>query len=380
MADISGFCDSRFESLIDVLSAQIDEGEDLGSSVAVTLEGEMVVDIWGGWCDSERQHPWQHDTITNVWSTTKTMASLCALVLVERGLLDVYAPVSQYWPEFAANGKEQIVVRQVMAHTSGLSGWDQPIAIEDLYNWDVATQKLAAQAPWWEPGTASGYHALTQGYLIGEIVRRVSGRSLGQFFAQEIAGPLGADFHIGLDPSQYWRVANVIPPPAVERDHVEAASMAVRTMTSPLITADVAWGDEWRAAEIPAANGHGNARSVALIQAIVANGGTVGGVSLLSPDTINLIFDEQANGVDLVLGEQTRFGIGYGLIDETVEFLSGGRMDGRICYWGGWGGSVIVVDVDRRLTFAYMMNQMAGQVTGNTTADALATVALSASV
>ena len=188
-------------------------GEDLGASLVVDIDGETVVDLWGGWADEARTVPWTENTITNVFSTTKTMTRLAALVLVDRGELDLDANVATYWPEFAARGKAGIKVRQLLSHTSGVSGWEQPITLEDLYDWDKSTALLAAQAPWWEPGTASGYHVLNYGHLIGEVIRRITGQRLGEFFAAQIAGPLGADFHIGLPPSEFHRVANVVPPP-----------------------------------------------------------------------------------------------------------------------------------------------------------------------
>ncbi len=195
--DVHGECDPRFEQVGKVLAASLDSGADLGASVALILDGQMVVDMWGGWADVEQTRHGDA-TRTNVWSTTKTMTSLFALLLVERGQLDLDAPVAEYWPEFAANGKEQIAVRHLMSHTSGVSGWAQPVRIEDLYDWDKSTSMLAGQAPWWEPGTASGYHALNQGHLVGEVIRRITGQSLGTFFAETVAAPLGADFHIGL--------------------------------------------------------------------------------------------------------------------------------------------------------------------------------------
>ncbi len=213
MAEVHGTCEARFEAVRRTLADQLESGADLGASVAVLLHGEPVVDIWGGWADAEKTRPWERDTITNVWSTTKTMTFLVALMLHDRGQLDFHAPVATYWPEFAANGKASIEVRHVMGHTAGLSGWDEPITPEDLADWEKCTAALAAQAPWWEPGTASGYHALTQGYLIGEIVRRITGDSIGTFFAREVAKPLEADFFIGLPASEDHRVSNVIPPP-----------------------------------------------------------------------------------------------------------------------------------------------------------------------
>ncbi len=376
MAEIHGTSDSRFDAVAEVLSGQLDSGADLGASVAVAIDGDIVVDQWGGWTDEEKTKPWQSDTITNVWSSTKTMTALCALVLVDRGELDVYAPVSKYWPEFAANGKEAVEVRHLMSHTSGVSGWAQPVVVSDIYDWEKSTAMLAAQAPWWEPGTASGYHALNQGHLVGEVIRRVSGKSLGTFFAEEVAGPLGADFHIGLDPSEFHRVSNVVPPPPLDfgldlTDPAVLESVAIKTFTGPAPGAEESWTPAWRQAEIGAANGHGNARSVARIQSVITNGGEVDGVRLLSPKTIDLIFEEQSNGIDLVLGMPLRFGIGYGLLLPEIAALVGGHSDGKICFWGGWGGSIVVNDVDRGLTITYMMNKMASGLLGNETGAAV---------
>ncbi|MBT5276590.1 MAG: beta-lactamase family protein [Ilumatobacter sp.] len=371
MAKISGTSTSEYARLGDLLSETLDSGKDVGASVSVTVEGETVVDIWGGWADEAQTTPWGRDTITNVWSTTKTMTFLSTLVLAERGLLDYHEKVSTYWPEFAQNGKADIEVRHLMGHTSGVSAWEQPVAVEDIYDWEKSTAMLAAQAPWWTPGEGSGYHALNQGHLLGEVIRRIDGRMLGQFFAEEIAGPLDADFHIGLDPSEFDRVSNVIPPPALAIDMatMDPDSVLIKTFTGPAPDATESWTPEWRQATIGAANGHGNARSVARIQAIVANGGTVDGVELLSPDTIKMIFEEQANGVDQVLGLPVRFGMGYALHSIAVPYLP----EGNYAYWGGWGGSSIIVDIDRKITFAYVMNRMDEGLLGDTRGIDLAT-------
>ena len=261
MAEVHGTCEPRFDAVRATLADQIDSGADIGASVAVFLHGEPVVDIWGGWSDEAKTRPWERDTLTNVWSTTKTMTFLVALMLHDRGELDFHAPVSTYWPEFAAAGKESIEVRHIMGHTSGLSGWEEPLASEDLANWDLCTSRLAAQAPWWEPGTGSGYHALTQGYLIGEIVRRITGESIGSFFAREVAKPLDADFFIGLPPSEDHRVSNVIPPPPIDVAAMEGqvSELMMKTFMNPPIDATNAHQEWWRRAEIPAANGQGNA-------------------------------------------------------------------------------------------------------------------------
>ncbi len=331
--------------------------------MAVTVDGELVVDIWGGYADEDQSRPWERDTITNVWSTTKTMTALCALILADQGELDLNRAVSDYWPEFGATGKRNVVlVRHLLGHTAGLPGWSAPMTIEDLYDWEKATSLLAAQEPWWEPGTASGYHAVTQGYLVGEVIRRVTGQTVGTFLREQVAGPLGADFHIGLDPGDFGRVANVIPPPPMSEEAVAAASdIAVRTFTNPPLAAEPAWTEGWRRAEIPAANGHGNARSVAAIQAVMANGGEAGGRRLLSAAGVERVLEEQANGTDLVIGIPIRFGVGYGLPSPEMPISP----SERACFWGGWGGSVILIDMDNRMTFAYMMNRMGDGLVGD---------------
>src|SRR4051812_121839 len=187
-------------------------GAAAGASSCATVDGETVADLWGGYADAARTRVWQPDTIVNVYSTTKTVAALTALLVADRGELDFAAPVARYWPEFAAAGKANVTVAQVMSHSSGLCGWREPLTSDDLYDWEKATALLAAQEPYWEPGTASGYHALTQGYLIGEVIRRITGRTLGTVFREEIAAPLGADFHIGLPAAEDHRVADLIPP------------------------------------------------------------------------------------------------------------------------------------------------------------------------
>ena len=212
--DVHGTCDPRFESVRRTFADNLESGADVGAAFAVTMNGEMVVDLWGGWADPGMTRPWERDTLVNVYSTTKTMTALTALLLADRGQLDFHAPVARYWPEFAANGKSGVTVAHLMSHSSGLSGWKEPITVEDLYDWEKATALLAAQAPFWEPGPAPGYHGMTQGYLVGEVVRRITGASLGTVVRTEIAEPLGADFHIGLPASEDHRVAELIPPPA----------------------------------------------------------------------------------------------------------------------------------------------------------------------
>jgi CubicO group peptidase (beta-lactamase class C family) len=364
MANLHGFCDERFKAVSAALARNLDSGEELGASLVLDIDGDLVIDTWGGFCDEARRVPWSEHTITNVWSSTKTVTSLAALMLVDRGELDVDAPVARYWPEFAAQGKQAVLVRHLMSHSSGVSGLDQPAAVEDLYDWDAATSRMAAQAPWWEPGTASGYHALNYGHLIGEVVRRISGKTLKQFVADEIAGPLGADFQIGAAESDWGRIAPVVPPPPLPIDlaALDPASIAVKTLTGPAIAAEVANTPDWRHADLGAVNGHGNARSVARVMSVVARGGEVDGVRLLSPETTDLIFREQHNGIDLVLAVPVRLGVGYGLPQrDMLPWLP----DEKICFWGGWGGSMIIMDVGRRMTISYMMNKMGPGIVGS---------------
>ncbi len=359
MTEINGSCEEGFEAVRQAFAANFDQGLDVGASVSVYLDGEPVVDLWGGHLDADRKEPWQKDTIVNVWSTTKTMTNLCALVLADRGELDLHAPVARYWPEFAAAGKERIEVRHLLSHTAGLSGWSEPLAVSDLFDWEKVTGLLAAQEPWWEPGTASGYHAVTQGYLVGELVRRVAGQPVGRFFADEVAGPLGADFFIGTPPEADERVGLLIPPEKMPTESDLPSEIARRTFSNPLLDCASSWSVPWRRAEIPAAGGHGNARSVAAVHSVLACGGEARGVRLLSRAGCEAIFEEQSNGPDLVLGVPIRFGMGFGL---SGEMMPAGP---RTYFWGGWGGSLVVADLDSRLTVAYVMNRMESGLVGD---------------
>jgi CubicO group peptidase (beta-lactamase class C family) len=367
VAEVHGSCDDRFSGVREALERQLD-GDELGASVAVDLDGETVVDLWGGYRDLDRTTPWTEDTIVNGWSTTKTVLALAALLLVERGELDVYAPVADYWPEFAAKGKKDVEVRHLLSHTSGVSGWERPFSIRDMYDWSSATERLAAQAPWWEPGTASGYHASNQGHLVGEVVRRITNTTFRQFVAAEIARPLGADYQIGAREADWHRIAPVVPPPRSDDDPQppDPESVVVKTFTGPVSSAEAANSPEWRRADLGALNGHTNARGLLQVMRVLSLGGTAGGVRLLSPETIDLVFDQQSDGVDLVLGVPLRFGIGYCLGSPAVPYVPGGRT----FFWGGWGGSLIVMDLDRRLTISYLMNRMAPGVLGSDRSEA----------
>ena len=363
MVDIHGTHDARFAPVREAFERNFVERGDVGASFAMTVEGEFVVDLWAGHRDAAATLPWLTDTIVNVYSSTKTMTALCALLLADRGELDFNAPVAKYWPEFAANGKEKVEVRHLLSHSAGLSGLDHADSPHIWYDWDRVADLLAAQAPWWEPGTASGYHAITQGNLVGEVVRRISGRSLGTFLREELAEPLGADFHVGVDPAHFDRIAELIPPPAepAEMLEMEPGSIMERTIGSGVVEVADTKTAAWRQAEMPAANGHGNARSIVRIQTLLANHGTAFGKTLMSPAGCMAVMEEQTNGVDLVLGAPIRFGLGYG--------LPGGMMPAtpneNVCFWGGYGGSSVVVDLDARSAVSYVMNRMDAGILGD---------------
>lgn len=357
MAEIRGNCEAPFEDLKVLMRDFVASGKEVGASLVVNVDGEDKVNIWGGYADETRTRPWDADTIVDIFSSSKTVAGLAALLLVERGLLDANAPVSKYWPEFAANGKQGILVRHVISHTSGVSGFDEPMILEDLYDWDKTTSILARQAPFWTPGTQSGYHSFTMGFFVGELVRRTTGKTYKDFVAEEIAGPLEADFQIGVKDCDLQRVSDVIPfPPPLGMPQVDPSSTTFKSMMNPPFEPSLANTAGWRHADLGAANGHSNALGVARIISTIALGGEVDSKRLLSPSTIELIFQEQSRGKDIVTGQTLRFGIGFGLSgkDTAVSFLP----EGRICFWGGLGGSMIIADLDRRMTISYMMNKL----------------------
>ena len=369
MATLHGHCDERFTKLRSAFEASFDSGEDVGAAVAITIDGEPVVDLWGGLANAETGQPWQEDTLVNVYSTTKGMTAICAHKLVERGQLDVDAPVASYWPEFAAAGKGGIPVRYLLSHQAGLPAISKPLEPGALYDWDAMTAALAAQEPWWKPGEKHGYHALTFGFLVGEVVRRISGRSLGTFFREEVAEPLGLDFHIGLDARHDPRVADMIPLPPTPadapvpegplgqmmKDMADPTTMTGAAFSNPAGGPNAVNSREWRAAEIPAANGHGTARALARVYGALARGGEVDGVRVLERETIENAITEQAFGPDAVLGQlPMRFGLGFMLRQDLMPLGPNPRTFGH----PGAGGSVGFADPDAKIGFGYTMNKM----------------------
>ncbi|MFF5859410.1 serine hydrolase domain-containing protein [Streptomyces sp. NPDC012751] len=363
---VHGYCDPRFAAVREAFAANFRERDELGAAVAVTVAGETVVDLWGGWADAAGTRPWERDTVVNVWSTTKGPVALCAHLLADRGLLDLDAPVAAYWPEFAAAGKEGVLVRHLLSHRAGLSGLREPHTLEELYDWELTTARLAAMAPWWEPGTRSGYHALTYGFLVGEVVRRVSGLRPRAFLEREVTGPLGIDFTVGLPAQDSGRAAELVPPPA--RPARQAAAFAqlppaaLAALTNPPVGAEQANSAGWRAAEIPAANGHGTARAVAALYGVFAGRGTFGGRRLLSPQAVERVREGQGRCRDLVLGAgldgETELGLGLWLSGPRGSYGPNPRAFGH----DGFGGSCGLADPEAGVSLGYVMNRMGPRI------------------
>jgi CubicO group peptidase (beta-lactamase class C family) len=358
-----GACDSRFSAVKDAFAENFAAYGEVGAAVAVMVDGEIVVDLWAGHADAARTRPWERDTIVNVYSTTKGMTTICALRLVDQGLLDLDAPVAKYWPEFAQAGKEKLPVRYLLSHRAGLPAVKEILPKGSLFQWDTMTAALARQEPWWEPGTKHGYHALTFGWLVGEVVRRISGRSLGAYFREEIAELLSLDFHIGLAAEHDARTAEIIPgaptPDEMKRFAElmsDPQSMAAKSIFNPpdMMQPGHANTRQWRVAEIPAANGHSNARALARAYGALARGGELDGVRVLSQEAIDRAIVEQSDGPDAVLGQPYRFGLGFMLTIPEHPFGPNPRAFGHT----GSGGSLGFADLDAKVGFAYVMNQM----------------------
>ncbi|MEU1911276.1 serine hydrolase domain-containing protein [Streptomyces massasporeus] len=366
-AQVHGHCDARFTAVREAFEENFRERGELGAAVAVTVGGETVVDLWGGWADAARSRPWERDTLVNVWSTTKGPVALCAHILADRGLLDLDAPVAVYWPEFAAAGKDKVLVRHLLSHRAGLAGLREPHSLEQLCDWELTTQRLAATEPWWEPGTRSGYHALTYGHLVGEVVRRVSGLRPGAFLAREVTGPLGIDFDIGLPERDHGRAAELVQPAATASSEQAAlfaqlAPAAVAALTNPAVSADGANTPGWRAAEIPAANGHGTARAVAALYGVFAGRGAHGGRRLLSPESAERVREGQGGCRDLVLGagfeHETEVGLGLWLSGPDGSYGPNPRAFGH----DGFGGSCGLADPEAGVSLGYVMNRMGPRI------------------
>ncbi|MFI6334927.1 serine hydrolase domain-containing protein [Streptomyces sp. NPDC050535] len=361
--DVQGHCDTRFSAVRTAFEENFGDRGELGAAVTVTIDGETVVDLWGGWADAARTRPWERETLVNVWSTSKGPTSLCAHILADRQLLDLDAPVAAYWPEFAAAGKETVLVRHLLSHRAGLSGLREPHSLAQLLDWDLTVGRLAAQEPWWEPGTRSGYHAITFGHLVGEVVRRVSGLLPGAFLEREVTGPLGIDFTIGLPEKDSKRAAELVHPPVASTSEQAAlfaqlAPAALAALTNPSVGAGEANTPRWRAAEIPAANGHGTARAIVALYGIFAGRGAYGSRRVLSPAAAERVREGQGSCRDLVLGagfeHETEIGLGLWLSGPNGSYGPNPRAFGH----DGFGGSCGLADPEAGVSLGYVMNRM----------------------
>ena len=359
---VEGTCDARFKRLRDTFVQNFTTFGETGAAVALYVDGRPVVDLWAGHADAACTQPWPRDAIVNVYSTTKGITAICAHRLVDQGRLDLDAPVAKYWPEFAQAGKASVPVRHLLSHRVGLPAVRRPLELSAIYEWETMTAALAAQEPWWEPGTRHGYHALTYGWLVGEVIRRITGKSVGTYFREEIAAPLGIDFHIGLSDEPAARALPLIPPPPPTAEQItlfteilkDLDSMLAKAFINPPIAPDAMNTPEWRRAEIPAANGHTNARALARLYGALANGGALNGFRVLSQASINRALEEQSDGPDAVLPLHTRFGLGFMRSTPQERLGPNPRSFGH----GGMGGSMAFADPEARLGFGYVMNEM----------------------
>ena len=358
--ELQGYVLPGFEKVKEAFLANWDAYE-VGAGYAVVHGTKMVVDLWGGYTGRDLKKPWEKDTLVNVYSTTKGMGALTVALLAEKGQLDYSARVTDYWPEFGAQGKQHVTVAQLLSHQAGVCGVSEKIAVEDLYNWDKMVSLLAAQKPFWPPGTRAGYHAVTWGFLAGELVRRVTGKTLGTCFRDQVARPLGADFYIGLPDSEMHRVADMIGPNHARtpihtaNDQREIPPLyAVALMNPDIRPFRDASSTAWRKAEIAAANGQANARGIARIYGALANGGEIDGIRIIQPESIAAATVQEAfEHNDPVTGKPMRYSRGFMLNTED-----GYGPNLRAFGHGGAGGSIGFADSDARIGVGYAMNQM----------------------
>ena len=379
-----GTCDPKFRKVREIFEENFETRGEVGAAVALTIDGKQVVDLWGGFADKKKTRPWTRDTIVNVYSTTKGLTAICAHRLIDEGKLELDTPVAKYWPEFAQAGKEKLPVRYLLSHRAGLPAVRKPLEVTDLFKWDTMCAALAETEPWWVPGTKHGYHALTFGFLVGEVVRRITGKSLGTYFRDEIAHPLGLDCHIGLDASHDGRVAGMInsppPPPGAPNIFAEVAknpeSVTAKAFNNPPTMMRPEFGvnsRQWRASELPAANGHTTARALARLYGALARGGEIDNVRVLKPSGIARCYEEQSYGPDEVLFLSTRFSQGFMMSQPGAALGPNPHSFGH----PGAGGSLGFADPDAKVGFGYTMNQMAAGILIDPRATALIDAAYS---
>jgi CubicO group peptidase (beta-lactamase class C family) len=363
---ISGSCDERFAPVRAAFEKNFDDGNELGASFAVVHDDELVVDLWGGHADLARTRAWDRDTIVAVASTSKVLATIVGLMLIDRGLIELDEPIATYWPEFAAAGKAGIPVRQIFCHETGVAGFDPPTTLETIFgDWDASITQLASQQPWWEPGTASGYHANTYGYLLGELVRRTTHRSYDEFLRTELTGPLAADFSIGVPDSDRVRVAEV---ESRERRVFPNGpdSLAARVARPIDVRVLGPVPMSWLTGCNPGALGFTNARAIARLGAVLANSGTSQGSRFLSEESVALTWQEQRYEYDLVFEDRVRWGLGFGLASDEVPLPFP-----RSVHWGGYGGSTFVADPDSRTSWSYTPSRFVSDRAGDSRGQAL---------
>ncbi|HUA33038.1 MAG TPA: serine hydrolase domain-containing protein [Candidatus Binataceae bacterium] len=372
-----GSCDPRFKRVKEVFESNFAAGLEVGAAVAATVDGKSVVDLWAGHADQARTRPWQRDTLVNVYSTTKGITAILAHRLVDQGRLDLDAPVASYWPEFAAAGKAKIPVNYLLSHRAGMAAVRKQLPPDGYFNWTLMCDALAAQEPWWEPGTKHGYHALTFGHLVGEVIRRITGKTPGTYLREEITGPHELDIHIGVGASFDSRIADLVaaaPPPAGAPDPMaqmasdpESVSYKAIANPVPVIDSKLVNSRAWRGAEIPAANGHATARDLARLYGALAMGGKLDGRQVLTPASIRRAHTEQAVGLDAVLGQKTRWGLGFALTQAETPLGPNPHTFGH----PGAGGSIGFADPDAHVSFGYVMNQMGANALIDTRAASL---------
>ena len=358
--DIRGVCPGRFAAVRDAFAANFAEGAELGARFAIAIEGEVVVDLIGGWTDRSKTVAYGPDTLTPVFSTTKAISALMLARLVGQGRLDYGQRVAEIWPEFAQAGKQDITVEQCLSHQDGLAAFTEPMDVELWYDWDAITAKIAAMAPLWPPGTASGYHPVLFGYIAGEIFRRVDGRSLGRALRQDLSEVLGLDLWNGLPDAEHGRVAEMKRPTAIPDlgplTEIKRAAF-LKPWSSP-VGRDTA---VWRRAEIPSANGHATADSLARLAAVLACDGVLDGRAVLEPGVAAEMMRERIRGEDLVLPCTLAWGAGVLRNDPVMIYGPGLHTAGH----SGWGGSCLIADPERRLSAAYVMNRQSGYLIGD---------------
>lgn len=363
--EIQGTVAPGFEQVAEAFGANFDAAQpvpDIGASFAVIRDDEVVVDLWAGHADPGRTRPWSRGTMANVFSTTKGLAAACVARLVSDGRLDYAAPVARYWPEFGQAGKGAVTVGQALAHQAGVSGLRVPTSVDDLFDWGLMADRIARAEPLWAPGSTSGYHAITWGYIAGELIRRVDGRSIGRFLREELAGPLDADVFIGLPEAEDHRYAEIAKPPAEQTQTLaEMSEILSLTLGNPVIEGEAPNRREWRAAEIPAAGGIANALGLARMYAPLANGGASGGRTYYTPEAIAQATDVRFSGVDMNLGVPVRWGAGFFGNNDARWY---GPHDAAFGH-SGWGGSTGFFDPVERLAVGFAMNQMDANLNGD---------------